>query len=80
MPCKTPALCRDFAPVADSALWTFGNFVPGRDAERDCATEYSPQLTSHVPDWPQQVVAAANYGLHATLKASISLAAGTDEI
>jgi Protein of unknown function (DUF1045) len=68
-----------FAPHGDTELWRFGSSIVGRDAEtgRDCA---APQgLSRAFPDWRALTAAPRLYGFHATLKAPLRLANGTDE-
>jgi putative phosphonate metabolism protein len=73
---KSPRYAIYFAPVAHSALSTFGNGVLGRDAERDVDIDVFPQLKQRFPNWRTHVSVAAHYGFHATLKPPFALAPG----
>lgn len=63
-----------YAPPANSALWRLGSQWLGRDAETGAAL---PQ--PEIPELAALTVSPRRYGLHATLKAPIRLAAGTTE-
>ena len=68
-----------FVPPADSAIYRFGASLLGYDSFSGQSLPFTEGIEAEVLDWRQITTDPRRYGLHATLKAPISLTPGKTE-